>query len=45
MKLSNDILAITLQHRVTGAVTPFGIYSFTTTTMMTSWTGGAVGVN
>ncbi|MBO6798461.1 hypothetical protein [Maricaulis sp.] len=44
MHLSNDILAITLQHRSVGAVTPFGIYSFTTMTM-TSWTGGADGVD
>lgn len=44
MNLSNDIIAITLQHRSVGAVTPFGIYSFTTMTM-TSWTGGAAGVH
>jgi hypothetical protein len=44
MNMSNDILAITLQHRTVGAVTPFGIYSGTTMTM-TSWTGGAAGVH
>ncbi len=44
MNQSNDIPAITIQHRSFGAVTPFGMYSFTTMTM-TSWTGGAFGVD